>query len=44
MIKVVWDDSLPPTPPEKTEEERAIQAFDEWFTLVGLSKEWAVVR
>ena len=40
MLKIVWDDKLPPTPAPPTEIER----WDQWFGLVGLSKEWAVVK
>ena len=40
MLKIVWDNKLPPTPTPPTEIER----WDHWFGLVGLSKEWAVVK
>ncbi len=39
MIRIEWDNSLPPT---KTLTE--IERWDEWFKLVGLYGEWKSIK
>lgn len=43
MIEIVWDDTLPPKP-ARTEEEEALEQWDQWFTAVGMSEEWDRIK